>query len=65
MNLPVPEDLDLGVLQATDFHRIAVAYGLSHEHVNLGVFALPREVKPAEYVTLRRQRREAPTKDVC
>lgn len=63
--LPVPADLELDQLPQSEFHRLAVAYGLSHEHVNLPEIALPREVRPVEYQPRRRERREAITKDVC
>jgi hypothetical protein len=44
--LPVPADFDLNGLPPAEFHRLAVAYGLSIEFVSLPEIALPRDVEP-------------------
>lgn len=48
--LPVPDDLKMNGLPKSQFHRVAVAYGLSFEIVKLSTVALPREVEPVTYV---------------
>jgi hypothetical protein len=52
--LPVPDDFERGGIRKGDFHRFAVAYGLSHRNIDLHDVALPDEVKPLPRVKRRR-----------
>lgn len=44
--LEYPARLDAPALRRADFHRIAVAYGLSYTVDNIGRFTLPSEIEP-------------------
>lgn len=52
-DLPVPEDFELGGVRPSDFHRFAVAYGLSHRIIDLHQVALPDEVKPLQRISTK------------
>jgi cell division ATPase FtsA len=44
--LPKPNDFQMSGLPPEEFHRFAVAYGLSHERVNLPDIIFAKDVQP-------------------
>jgi hypothetical protein len=46
INLPKPDDFQIGSLLPAEFHRFAVAYGLSHQIVDLPEIVASEEVTP-------------------
>ncbi len=43
--LPAPDNLDIGGLKEAEYHRIAVAYGLSFPHYDVGKIIPPSEIE--------------------
>jgi hypothetical protein len=54
MILPKPNDFEMSELPPEEFHRFAVAYGLSHEIVNLPETIFPKDVAPIRELSKRR-----------
>lgn len=62
--LSAPADFDSNGFPNAEFHRLAVAYGLSFEIVNLPEVVLPRDVVPLKPIEGVSSRREMITKDL-
>lgn len=53
--LPVPPQLEVPDLPASDYHRLAVAYGLSFRHLDLPTVTAPNDIPDVETMKVREQ----------
>lgn len=63
-HLPMPQAFQESGLEAKDFHRLAVAYGLSFSIVNLGHVIPPSEIENIPFTPVVKEIPEMVTKDL-